>query len=128
MIVYISIFLAACSHAVFSAIAHGKFYIGNMFGFFGSSQWVRKYKRPRTDETPKNFYYKTFRIPYKECFPLSATALVFVTDAYHFFQWLTTKLIFLAITRDPLTYVLIWVVWSIGFNIVYTLLSANAKK
>lgn len=49
--------------------------------------YQRKYQYPTT--APKNLYYRIFRLKYKEKFPLSATLLAPVTDAFHMAQLLT---------------------------------------
>ena len=125
IIVIVCVTLAAISHAIFSLIAHQKFTFGDPTGFWGSEQWKRKYKLRHgfTFPAPRTWYYKAFNIKYRERFPLSATALVFITDGFHLTQWLTTKLLFLAITRDWFVYVVIWIVWSIMFNVTYSRLS-----
>jgi hypothetical protein len=63
---------------------------------------LNKYKRPFVNVPTKGLkglYYKVFDIPYKEKFPLSATALVAVTDAWHTFDLLR-----LILTLSALTY------------------------
>ncbi len=76
------------------------------YSFFGISSWVRKYKRKQEAdvpelyfqvEAPNTWYYRFFKIQYKERFPLSATALVFLTDGFHLMQWLAINFLTLAI-------------------------------
>lgn len=69
--------------------------------FFGPRSARNKYASTSSGELLSaplnNKYYKRYRLIYKERFPLSATILVFLTDAFHLFQFLRTNLIILAI-------------------------------
>lgn len=74
--------------------AHGKlkWMSKDPMGFWGEMSYERKYKG--TPElgmhhiaAPNNWYYNFFKVKYKERFPLSATLLVFLTDAPHFLQF-----------------------------------------
>lgn len=120
--------LASISHAIFSLIAHNKLTFGPLTGFFGRDQWVRKFADIEGTfiTAPNNLYYKTFRIRYKEAFPLSATALAWITDAYHFFQFITIKLVILAMltyqtTVNPfIDFFLLWAQWSVMFEATYS--------
>lgn len=47
----------------------------------------RKYRYPNS--APKNWYYRFFRLKYKERFPGSATIFAPFTDAFHMAQMLT---------------------------------------
>lgn len=47
---------------------------------------------------PKNWYYRFFKIKYKERFPLSATLLAFTTDAFHMGQMLMNVALIGAVT------------------------------
>ena len=49
--------------------------------------WKNKYKQPLTPGTKTWYYIWLYKPVYKEKFPYSTTALVFTTDAWHFFQW-----------------------------------------
>lgn len=119
---------SACWGVMTFYITHGN--IRNRVGFFGRDSWKRKYARNRSfpEEvyfmipSPDNWYYRFFRIKYKEKFPLSATMLVFVTDGFHLFQWIFIKVILLAITQDLYLYLGLWLIWTIIFQLVYTYL------
>mgnify|MGYP001574646537 CR=1 FL=1 len=105
--------------------------------FFGSESWKRKYKRAPSKQgvitayefypAPDNWYYKTFKIKYEEKFPWGATALVFLTDGFHLFQWFMIKFILLALTVtyhhslhfDWVGFIMLWIAWSLIFNFVY---------
>lgn len=57
--------------------------------FWGDQSWARKYKMDSNENfisAPNTWYYRFFKIKYKERFPLSATALVNFTDGYHLSQ------------------------------------------
>jgi len=58
--------------------------------FFGSQMDRRKWKSGQLGllPAPKTWYYKLFDLKYQERFPLSATLFVFVTDAFHFSNFL----------------------------------------
>ena len=66
--------------------------------WFGPDAWVNKYKsipdsigphKGRIMSQPKyNWYTKLFNLQNRERFPLSATVLVFLTDGFHFVQFL----------------------------------------
>lgn len=107
------------------------------YTFFGSESWKRKYKRApsRTGivssydlyAAPDNWYYDFFGVKYKEKFPWSATALVFITDGYHLAQWFMIKFILLAMTVtynhsfhfDWIGFLLLWAGWTVVFNVVF---------
>lgn len=119
-----------CSHLLFHNVDKTPY---EKFSFWGSQSWKRKYKRaaigkPATEynlyAAPDNAYYKFFNIKYREAFPWSATALVFITDGYHFMQWWMIKFLMLAVTMssghfDWVLFMLLWIGWGVCFNIVY---------
>lgn len=114
---------AVCSHYTFQN--RGKY----VFGFWGSESWKRKYKRSASGSNAvywlvaapsDNWYYRIFKIRYKERFPLSATMLVFLTDGYHFTQWIMIKCIIASITLELKPFLVLWAVWLLVFNYVYT--------
>lgn len=98
----------------------------NPLGFFGSHQDKRKYKHDSMDfpvPAPDNWYYRFYDLKHKERFPLSSTALVFLTDAFHFFQWLAWHFVALAVHHESflgwLTVRLsIALVWFVIFEII----------
>jgi hypothetical protein len=131
MIILLAI-VAACYATLSHLMFHNTF--KNPYGFFGRESWRRKYKRFQLYNSgdmydfypnPNNWYYRLFKIKYKEAFPLSATTLVFVTDGYHLVQWIMLKALFLLIalhTDGSVNWYIFfgaWAVWSIMFNIVY---------
>jgi hypothetical protein len=63
-------------------------------GFWSNFSWTRKYKSFENNgidlvDAPNTWYYRFFKIKYKERFPLSATFLVNFTDGYHACQSLS---------------------------------------
>lgn len=99
----------------------------NPYSFWGTKSWVRKYKKNQQIEDgylfilpPDNWYYKIFRIDYKERFPGSATVFVFVTDGYHLVQWFMIKFIVLAITLNVKEFFILYGLWLLFFNLIYT--------
>lgn len=100
---------------------------GKKFSFWGTDSWVRKYKHGGgspintfIQPSPGNWYYKFFKIPYREAFPGSATIFVMFTDGYHLCQWFFIKCIIAAIainTKAPiLIFFLLWAVWCVSFS------------
>lgn len=89
---------AIVAYSVSQLVMHNKFKIDN--SFWDASSWKRKYKvkwlRSRDGNLPDfgqfipaldNWYYRFFKIKYKERFPGSATIFVSLTDGYHFMQF-----------------------------------------
>lgn len=124
---------AVMSHLRFHNTQDGKF---RRHTFFGAESWRRKYRKGVLS-TPGNYdllealdspYYDIFKIKYREKFPWSATALVFLTDGYHLFQWLMIKFLLLGFTVnynhgfhfDWVGFILLWASWTVIFNFVYT--------
>jgi hypothetical protein len=113
-----SIIIAAGCYAVSQSVIHGKF---NLYGgsFWGNEGW-RKYANP-IDAPKDNWYYRYFKIGYKERFPLSATLLVFVTDAYHLFQMIFKIFLCLAFVQHIgwIWSGVLWIVFGVAFTLVY---------
>lgn len=95
-------------------------------GFFGKDSWKRKYKTSHLGiyAAPDNRYYKFFKIPYKEKFPLSATLLVWTTDGFHLLQMIATKSLTLAVALQSenwiLNFVILTILWHSAFYVTYT--------
>ena len=93
---------------------------------FGESDgWKRKYREP-FEPAPNNFYYKFFKLKYRERFPLSGSLLVSFTDKYHAYQ-LAFKLFLcsaIVLYRPVLGWwdsLVLFVLWGLTFTIVYTI-------
>lgn len=104
--------LAVALYAIKDLQSHGKLrWMGNDYGFWGRLSWTRKYKD-----------HKSLRGP---AFPLSTTALVFVTDGYHFCQFLFTILFSISAVSYEREFGfwidlgIYWGVWHIVFPITY---------
>lgn len=58
--------------------------------FWDEDSWLRKYELTKGGTVipaPKTWYYRTFKIIYKERWPTSATFTVMFTDGPHLFQF-----------------------------------------
>lgn len=135
--------------ACWAVMAHLTFHNKNdgpykRFKFFGVESWKRKYERSLTSNkfgtlagryeyhlvaAPDTPYYDFFGIKYKEKFPWSATLFVFITDGYHLVQWFMVKFILLGFTLEYCphgkfyfdwgTFLILWALWTLVFNLVY---------
>jgi len=119
------ILLAAASYGIMSRIHHGNLlWSKNEYDFWGNNSGRRKYKFPYQPPLD-NWYYKLFRLSYREKFPLSATVLVSITDGFHQIQFWMIKFLILAIVfYNPLfsfwwdTGILL-AAWALAFNTLY---------
>jgi hypothetical protein len=74
------------------------------FSFWGRNSWVRKYagnhKKAALLERVKNhnWYYRFFKIKYKEAYLFSSNFLIWTTDGYHLCQMLSFSFLTLSIT------------------------------
>lgn len=116
-------------------LASRYFFYGNTadpLSFWGRKSWMRKYKleNGKLVKAPNNKYYSYFNVKYKEKFPLSTTALVFVTDGAHLMQFLATTIgLFAIVVASTLClswsylliveFVVLRIIYSIGFNWTY---------
>lgn len=102
----------------------------NTWSFFGHDSHLRKYKNIGgpdqvyiIDRAPNNWYYRLFRIPYRERFLGSATIFVFLTDGYHLMQFFFK--LFLCASIALYKPLFIWWIDAVGlwvlFGIVFTL-------
>jgi len=125
--------LAAVCYGIMSRIS---FYGLNNDLFWSMGGWIRKYKTVdgKFLPAPDNAYYRFFKLYYKERFPLSATALVFVTDGYHLMQFIWIKFMLLAVstTADGHTNWIVffagWAVWGVLFNTGFLTSWKDLKK
>lgn len=68
------------------------------FGFEkNDDEWRSKYAYP-LEYAPKTLYYKLNGLPFKEKFFLSGTILCFLTNKFHFYQFLQTTFLITALT------------------------------
>lgn len=98
----LSFAIGIAAYTVSQLQQHGKLkWTTEGVSFWGKSSDLKKYKWDFVPvDAPNNWYYRFFKIKYKERFPLSATALVFLTDGYHFCQFLF--LLFISLSVVPL--------------------------
>lgn len=86
--------------------------------FWGEDSHYRKYANP-LDAPKDNWYYRFFKIGYKEKWFTSATLTVALTDSSHMLQFFF-KLLFCA-AFYPLTNwwfpVILWLLWTIVWNL-----------
>lgn len=99
---------------------------GSLSGFFGKFQYRRKYNDD-LDPPPNNWYYRFFKLPYKERFTLSATLLAWTTDGYHSFQLVWKSLVIASVailTPWPWTFfITAFSLFTFIFALFYKLLS-----
>jgi hypothetical protein len=109
--------LAITAYSCGQCVQHGKFKWGqrNPFGFWGSMSDGRKYKYADAlfggyskVLAPNTFYYRFFKIRYKEAYPFSATFLVAFTDIYHLSQSISFICLAFAVTGPSLMFVPVW--------------------
>src|SRR5687768_7244559 len=70
--------------------------------FWGNESWRLKYKSDDSGfliDAPENWYYKLFKIDYKERWFTSTWLTVFATDGYHLLQFIWLKLFYLIIAN-----------------------------
>lgn len=139
LISILSFCLAVFFYSVKELQAHGKLKWSNaLMDFWGSESYVRKYKgKWQNDNTGYNYdfehpsdnwYYRFFKIKYKERFPLSATLLVSITDGAHLMQTLFKILFCVSIVTYSMEFswwiVLVYFVeWGVVFTLTYKWLS-----
>lgn len=105
LIAFLLLIPAIAAYSISQLAQHGKLKSKDIRGFWGQWSSDRKYDLWKRSgimidkvQAPKNWYYRFFKIKYKERFPLSATALVFLTDGYHMCQFLMFLFLSLSIT------------------------------
>lgn len=120
--------LAVVCYAINQLWNHGKLKTNSHF--WDSVSYLNKYdtKNVALKAPLNNWYYKFFKIPYKERFPGSATIFVFLTDGMHLTQFLFNLFIPLAMSSGHLqvywnVFLIYWTVWHITFTLAYKLLS-----
>ncbi len=95
------------------------------FNFWGRLSYFNKYKVPTT-LAPKTWYYRFFKVQYKERFPGSATIFVAFTDGYHLSQWIminSLTAIIAILLQSWIAFIVVRVIWWLVFNLCYKFLS-----
>ncbi len=123
--------LASCAYTINQLIYNGKLKWHDdrdSYGFWGMLSYKRKYELPYVDP-PNNWYYRFFKIKYKERFPGSATCFVMFTDGLHLTQhFFIISLLGAICTYTPYYSHLVnglvyYAVWLVTFNLSYKYLS-----
>lgn len=120
--------LAVAAYGLKESAAHGKIRNSkDLMGFWGIWSWKRKYVYPLV-KAPDTWYYRTFKIEYKEKFPGSATIFVFITDGMHFSQtffklFLCTSVVAYRPILGWYDAVLYWILFGITFTLSYKIFS-----
>jgi hypothetical protein len=122
MIIQITAFIiAVIAYTISQLIMHEKFKLDGWL--WDEDSWLNKYKMDRdfNGKLPafansNHWYYKFFKIGYKERFPGSATIFVSFTDGYHLMQMFFKA--FLSIAIAGISW---WAVaWFVGFGAIFT--------
>jgi hypothetical protein len=101
--------IGIAAYSISQLLQHEKFkWSGAGYTFWGGRTALRKYKFP-LESYQGNWYYRFFKIKYKERFPLSATFLVNLTDGYHLMQSLS--FLSLSVCVSLLSGITFWYVW-----------------
>lgn len=106
--------------------------------FFGARSDLRKYKHSKetiaaAQKAPNTWYYRIFDLRYRERFPFSGTALVFITDGFHMSSFLNKLFVVFALIFSPLGTEHTWqkivvlalyysTAWALGFFLSYNLI------
>lgn len=95
--------------------------------FWGENSHYRKYANP-LDAPKDNWYYRFFKIGYKERSPGSATIFVMFTDGAHLCQTLFKLLFCISIVTYSMDFswwmaLVYFVIWGVVFTITYKILS-----
>lgn len=113
---YIFLALSVAAYSISQLQQHGHLrWRTNSWSFWGEDSWQNKYKRHDHTfimVTNQNWYYRLFDIPYIEKFPLSATALVYLTDGYHFMQFCFKILLAIGIFGFTWSALIAWSLWT----------------
>lgn len=129
---FISFALGVFCFSVKELQAHGKLkWVKDGHPFWDQDSWERKYASDDEGHilpAPDNWYYRFFKIKYKERFPLSATLLVSLTDGAHLMQTAFKVLFCISIVTYSMEFcwwmVLIYFVeWGLVFTVTYKWLS-----
>lgn len=118
------VFIVASSVGILSHLYFHRKSDKHPTGFWGSQSWVRKYKHCNriVVKAPNNIYYRLFKIEYKEKFPLSATALVFLTDGFHLLQFIAIHAGIFALSSNWIDFAIYSGLYHLTFNIWFTIL------
>lgn len=132
----LSFTLAVIAYTIHELQAHGKLkWQGKDYTFWGLYSYVLKYKIwPLTgavsyEHAPPTWYYRFFKIKYKENFPGSATIFVSLTDGPHLMQLFFKLFLILTIVIYEPIFNMVWdfigyfALWGIVFSLTYKIAS-----
>lgn len=132
LIAFLLLIPAIVAYSISQLQQHGKFrlYRERSYGFWGEWSHTRKYKKTNPEgwviDPDDNWYTRLFGIKYKERWPTSTNLTVFLTDGYHFMQFLFLLFISASITFAAgftwLLLLLVWILVHIIHFLVYKLL------
>lgn len=106
--------LAVLCYAIKELHAHSKLkWSKGDDSFWGEESYWRKYASP-IDPPVDNWYYRLFKIGYREKWPTSATLTVAFTDGYHHMQFWFFNFLSLSLTfAIGFNWWLLLVIWSL---------------
>lgn len=116
------------SHQKLRWMQHGNY----VRSFWDEDSYLRKYKltdRSTVIAAPNNWYYRFFKIKYKERFPGSATIFVNFTDGFHLMQFLfkvfliASLVMYKEMVNPWIDGGIYFVIWGVVFTLVYKDLS-----
>lgn len=130
---FLSFALGVFCYSIKELQSHNKLrWMSDVYGFWDENSYRRKYKETKPEgwviDAPNNWYYRFFKIKYKERFPLSATLLVSLTDGAHLMQTAFKLLFCISIVTYSMEFnwwmVLgYFVIWGLIFTVTYKWLS-----
>jgi hypothetical protein len=86
----------------------------------GNDTSTNKYRKP-LQVAPDNWYYRFFKLKYRERFPLSGSFLVALTDKYHRYQMFFKILLCVSIVLyRPLFGLLDGIIYFVFWGVVFT--------
>jgi len=100
-------------------------------------EWDKKYNLTKSGDTKHWWYFGLYTPKFPEKFPFSSTSLVFLTDKWHFNQFMMLKCFYGAMTIFIsgnlftwfiLTFVIVPIIVGIPFEIVYDWYREKLKK
>lgn len=104
--------------------------------FNKSLSWQNKYAKGLAPNYKHWYYFGLYTTSYKERFLLSSTALVFITDGWHLFQFFFLNSIIVAISIGmdssfvgiATSFIIVRIVYAICFNVPYKLISNGTNS
>lgn len=125
MISILCFILAVVAYTISQLAIQGKIRWNNddRHSFWGVGSWLRKYAAA---PAPDNWYYRFFKLEYKERFPGSATIFVMFTDGYHLSQAVFLILLCISIATHNLFFN--WWIDAIIYRVIFGVVFTGAYK